>query len=123
MAEAFESFLSEVLAPPTRDPDRAFVAKVQARMALEQGMEAQRRALFGKFFRDLLGIAAVAAGLIVMGGSPELLAFASESPGAVLAIVAILFSFLLLVIGRGGPRSADAGADPALFNHLARLRS
>ena len=39
MADPFDSFLSEALAPPARDPDRQFVARVQARVALEARLD------------------------------------------------------------------------------------
>ena len=44
MADEFERMLSEALAPEARDPDRLFVARVQAGIAIEQRFAAERRA-------------------------------------------------------------------------------
>ena len=104
MADRFDRFLSEALAPPERGPDRAFVRLVQARVALEDRLSAERRAVLSGMFLKILALAAFAAGLVWLGRSPAVGGLAAESPAILLALLLAAFSFLVLLFSadRGG---------------------
>ena len=105
MTDEFERFLRGSLAPPERLPDRSFVASMQARIALEERLDRQRRQLVAGLLSQLAGLAAIAAGLIVLSRSPGALELASDSPQIFLA--GLLAAF---------------GCVVALFSSSARLR-
>ena len=45
MADEFDAFLAVALAPEQREPDRAFVARVQAGIRLDEQLRAARRSM------------------------------------------------------------------------------
>ena len=95
MTDQFEGMLASALAPPDRDPDRAFVAQVQARVLLHEALRAERRGALQRLGLQLLAIVAVAAALLLLSRSPEITEFVAESPAVVLAAVIALFSLLI----------------------------
>ena len=102
MADEFDTFLAEALGPAEREPDRTFVARVHARIRLDQQLRAERRNVAGMLAIQFLGIAAVAAAGFWLMRSPELASFASESPELVLLALLIAFSFVMLLFNTGG---------------------
>ena len=98
MADPFESLLAEALAPPERAPDRSFVRAVQTRIALEDQLDRQRRRLLSRLGFQVLALAAVAAGVLLLARAPELAESAAESPGLALAILVGGFSFVIAIL-------------------------
>lgn len=98
MADPFDRLLAEVLAPPEREPDRQFVRVVQTRIALEEQLARERWRLLSRLGFQVVALAAVAAGVLLLARSPELAGFAAESPGLALAILLAGFSFVIAVL-------------------------
>ena len=109
MAEEFDRFLASALAPPERAPDRRFVARVQAQIALEERLNSERRALITRFVEQLAGLLAVAAGLWWISRAPLVSDWFAESPAVGLAILIAAFALLIGVL------SLRADADRAAF--------
>ena len=95
MADEFESYLAAALAPPERNPDRPFVARVQAHIALDARLAAERRSVVRRLGLELLGLAAVAAALLLLGRAAPVAELVAESPA--LALSALLSIFALLI--------------------------
>lgn len=107
MSDPFDDFLSQALAPPRRDPDRVFVARVQARVLLDEALRAQQRGALHRLGLQLLALLAVAAAFLLLSRSPEIAAFVAESPAIVMAALIALFSFF---IGVFAGRTSSGGA-------------
>jgi hypothetical protein len=101
MADEFDAFLAEALAPEERGPDRAFVARVQAGIRLDEQLRAERRGMVATLAVQLLGIAAIAAATVWLLRAPEIGAFASESPAFLLLILLVGFSFVIMLFSSG----------------------
>ena len=116
MSDRFDDFLARELAPPGRDPDRAFVARVQARIRLEERLEAERSGLLSALLIQILGIAAIAAALWWLSRSPAIESFAGESPAVLLLVLLAAFSFVIALFASrpGSERKVRT------FNGLAR---
>jgi hypothetical protein len=99
MAEEFDDFLAQALAPPDRNPDRAFVSRVQARIRVEERLEAERRGLLSLVPLHFVGIASIAAGLSWLVQSPAIAESAGQSPAILLMIVLAAFIFVALLFG------------------------
>jgi hypothetical protein len=104
MAEEFETFLSDVLAPPARDPDREFVTRVQTRIAIEHELHAERRTMLRRLGVELIGLAAIAAGLLVLARTEAIATLTAQSPG--LAMVGLVSIFALIVTAIAIPSGA-----------------
>ena len=102
MADEFDAFLAQALGPTEREPDRTFVARVQARIRLDEQLRAERRNVAAMLAVQFLGIAAVAAAVFWLLRSPEIAAFASESPALLLLVLLIAFSFVILLFSTEG---------------------
>ncbi|HEX4762609.1 MAG TPA: hypothetical protein VFU87_07435 [Sphingomicrobium sp.] len=100
MTDDFDRFLREALAPERRDPDRRFVARVQARIALDRYLKAERRGLLRRLGAELLALLAVAAGLLWLGRAAPVAGFFAESPGVALAALLSGFALLVLLVSR-----------------------
>jgi hypothetical protein len=106
----FDHFLRDSLGPQEREPDRLFVARVQAQVRLDEKLAARRRTIGLRLLRDSIGIAAIAAGLVVLAESPAVAELAAGSPeilvggllGAFGCVVALFSSS-----GRAGPLGAN----------------
>ena len=94
MADDFDGFLAAALAPPVRDPDRVFLARVQAQVALEERFAAERRSVVRELMQQLIGLLAVAAGGWWLGKAPPVASWAAESPATMLAILLVTFMFV-----------------------------
>jgi len=114
MADEFEDFLSAALAPPERMPDRQFVARVQAGIAIEEQLSAQRRRAIADLARQLVALAAVAGGLWWISRAPPVAIWLVDSPAQALAILLLAFAF---VVATFVLRPASAND----FSGLARL--
>ena len=99
MADQFDLYLAGALAPAERAPDRRFMSRVQAAVALDERLRAERSALIAKLVRQTIALAAVATGLAWLGQSPVIRDFSAESPAILLAAVIAMFSFLVLLLG------------------------
>jgi hypothetical protein len=109
MADDFDRFLAQALAPPERMPDRRFVAGVQARIALEERLAAERTALIRALAAQLAALLAVAAGLWVIGRAAPVARLVSASPSLALMVMLGAFACLVLLFAQGdGPIGARA---------------
>ena len=116
MADAFEDFLSTALAPPERAVDRQFVARVQAAIALEEQLAAQRRGFVTELTTQLVALAAVAAALWWLSRAAPVANWLADSPAQALAVLIALFGFVVAAIAlRPSPSNG--------FSGLARLRN
>jgi hypothetical protein len=107
MADEFERFLGDALAPEPRQPDRMFVARVQARIALDERFRQRQRANFRELGMELVGLAAIAAALLWLGRAQPIANFAADSPGIALAAVLSAFALAVLLFSRStGEHSA-----------------
>jgi hypothetical protein len=102
MADDFDRMLASALSPDERLPDRRFVALVQARIALEDQLAAEGRAQLMSLGGQLAGLLAVAAAVAVIARSDILVGLFAESPAAGLAILLLIFSFLVMLLTAGG---------------------
>ena len=101
MADEFDAFLAAGLAPEEREPDRAFVARVQAGIRLDEQLRAERRGMVGALAVQFLGVVAIAAAIVWLLRAPEIGAFASESPAFLLLILLVAFSFVIILFSSG----------------------
>ena len=95
MADAFDSFLAAALRPPGRAPDRAFVAHVQARIAVEERLAAQRRLVVAGLIKQLVALVAIAAAVWWAGRASPVASWLGRSPE--LGLVILLAGFASLV--------------------------
>jgi uncharacterized membrane protein len=106
MADEFDLFLAEALSPAEREPDRAFVSRVQAHILLDQRLRAERRGALSSLAMQVIGLAAVAAAVLWLLRSTAIASFAAESPAVLLLALLAAFSFVILLFSSG----AGAGA-------------
>ena len=105
MAEPFDRFLADALAPEAREPDRKFVAQVQARIALEERLAAARRSILYALGTGIAGVLAVAAGLLWLAQSVAVTRFFAESPGVSVSALLAGFALLLVLFSSGQSQS------------------
>lgn len=98
MADEFNAFLREALAPPPGDEDHLFVARVHGAVRLEEQLRAERSGIVRSLLLQLLALAAVAAALLLVGRAPAGAALAGESPWMVALILVAGFSLLLVLM-------------------------
>lgn len=110
MADQFESSLSDALAPPMRAPDRQFVARVQAQIALDARLGAERRSVLQRLSAELLGLATVTAALVWLGRAAPIADFAADSPELALSALLSIFSLVVAAVSfqPGGGMPADS---------------
>ena len=97
MADDFDRFLASALAPPQREPDRAFVGRIQAQLALEEHFAAERRSVARELIQQLIALLSVGAGAWWLGKSAPVAGWAAESPALALATLAAAFMFLVVM--------------------------
>jgi hypothetical protein len=105
----FDQFLRESLGPEERDPDRAFVARVQAQVRLDAQLSERKRAIGRRLLRDLVGIAAIAAALVVLAESPAVTELASHSPEILVAGLLVAFGCVVALFSTSGQLRPFAG--------------
>lgn len=96
MPDEFDRFLSKSLEVEPGGADRAFVARVQARIALDERLRVQRRSVLRELGGEVLALAAIAVGLVWFGRAAPVDQFFVESPAAALAV--LLSGFALLIV-------------------------
>lgn len=111
MADEFDAFLAHALSPEPRPADRGFIARVNARVALDRRLRAERSAMFRRVGREALALAAIAGGLLWLGRAAPIADFAAESPGAMLALLLSAFAFFVLVFSRDTDEQSLAQVD------------
>ena len=104
----FDQFLRDSLGPQEREPDRMFVARVHAQVRLDERLTARRRAIGLRLLRDFVGIAAIAAGLVVLSESPAAVELAAGSPEILAAGLLAAFGSVVLLFINSGPSSPFA---------------
>lgn len=97
----FDVFLATALAPPDREEDHAFVARVQQRIRIDQALRVARAATFERLTVEIAALAAVAAALVWFTGSAHVSAIAAESPAPVLGGLIVLFMSLVWLMAPG----------------------
>ena len=104
----FDSFLATALAPEDRDPDRMFVTRVQAKVQLDSRLARARRTMARRLGLQLLGIAAVAAGVLIVAESPAVGQFAAYSPEIFVLSLLAAFGFVVAMFSLApqSPRGA-----------------
>lgn len=110
MADEFDAFLAAGLAPEEREPDRAFVARVQAGIRLDEQLRAERRGMVGALAVQFLGVVAIAAAIVWLLRAPEIGVLASESPAFLLLILLIAFSFVIMLFSSGASSQSPVRA-------------
>lgn len=98
MTDDFDRFLGSSLVPAARDPDRRFVQQVQARIALEQRLAAERRALTADLLKQLASLIAIAAGILCISRSEAVTGMFFEAPALVLAVLLAAFALIVALI-------------------------
>jgi len=112
MADAFERFLADSLAPPQRTPDRRFVSIVHSRILLEDRLAAERRTLVADLIKQLAALIAVAAALWFMGRAAPVAEWFAQHRAAGLAALLVAFGLLIALLSR------RPGANPLAINHV-----
>lgn len=110
MTDEFDRFLAAALAAPEREPDRRFVRSVQARIALDQRLSAQRAVELRRLGIQVAGVAAVAAALLWLTRSPNIAQLSADSPEILLAALLTGFSFLVALLASVAPPAATPRA-------------
>lgn len=106
MADAFDRLLESAFAPPEREPDSEFVARVQAVIALEERLAAQRRAMASALSRQLIGIVAVGGAALWIARAAPVARWFEQSPAPALAILLVGFGSLVALFSRAAAPSA-----------------
>ena len=96
MADQFDRMLAEALAPEAGGPDRLFVARVQARVALDERLRAERRSVLRQLGIEVAALAAVAGAILWLTRAAPVAGFFAESPEV--GLTALLSAFALLVL-------------------------
>jgi hypothetical protein len=91
----FDTFLADALAPQEREPDRLFVARVQAQVRIDTHLAKERGAIARRLGLQLLGVAAVAAGVVIVAESPAVGQFAAYSPEIFVLSLLAAFGFVV----------------------------
>ena len=107
MADAFDDWLGSSLVAPERLPDRRFVAGVQARIALEEQLAAEDRAVLARLASQLAALIAVAVALWIVGRAAPVADWFAHSPLAGTLMLAAVGGFVVLVLGTAGGSSED----------------
>jgi anti-sigma factor RsiW len=100
MADEFDRILGEALAPDAREADRLFVARVQARVALDERLRAERRSAFRQLGMEVIALGAVAAALLWLMRAAPVAGFFAESPEIALTLLLSVFALLVVLFSR-----------------------
>jgi hypothetical protein len=100
MTDGFHDFLKSELAPPDRAPDRSFVTRVQAAIALEERLAAHRSSLVRGLVKQLVALAGIAAGLSWVGKAAPVASWFAGSPAVGLTVLLAAFAFVIVLLGR-----------------------
>lgn len=105
MDDTFDALLAASLAPPERAPDRQFLLAVQARIALEERLAAERRAMIGGLTRQLAGLFALAAALWMFARADAVEVWATGAPAAAVLILVVAFGCAVALFLHADPPS------------------
>jgi hypothetical protein len=108
VAERFDEFLAAALAPAERQGDRKFVARVQAAIALEERLAAQRRSLLTELAQQLVAVAAGGVAVWWIGRAEPVASHFAQSPALCLAILLTGFGLLVALMSSRRPVAAEA---------------
>ena len=98
MADRFEEFLTDALAPAARQPDRQFVHSVQTRIALEERLASERRVMAADVLTQLTALTAIAGSIIWYSRNAAVADWVAQSPALALAILLVAFGFVLAMV-------------------------
>jgi hypothetical protein len=105
MADEFDTFLKQALAPPA-EADRVFVARMQAHIRLEERLASERRIMVSKLWKELVALLAIAGALVWLSRSPAVAEWAASAPALAVAILLLAFCFVVTIFSGGsGARS------------------
>ena len=107
MTDEFERMLAAALAPPERDEDHRFVARVSQHVRLDEHLRAQQRGIARRFALQLLSLAAVASAVAALGLSADLRDAMRELPHVGLGFVLVIFAGWVALVA-SGQRRAEA---------------
>jgi hypothetical protein len=110
MTDDFDRFLASALAPAGREPDRRFVRLVQARIALEERLAAERHSLTLDLLKQLAGLLAIAAAIFCITRSAPVVDLFAEAPALVLAVLLTAFALLIALMGMRPGTASLVGA-------------
>lgn len=108
MSDEFDRFLASSLAPPARMPDRRFVSGVQAAIALDERLAAERRAVAGGLLKQLAALLSISAAIWIIGQAPPISPSFAQSPG--FALVSVLVAVVCVVALISSRPAAGIGA-------------
>jgi hypothetical protein len=114
MTDAFDRFLQTALVPEQRASDRRFVAQVQARILLDESLNAHRREVVRQLVIQVVALSAVAAGLLWLGQAPAVAHLVAESPWLALSSLLSMFAFIVMLFTTG----RSSGSKPTLVHLL-----
>lgn len=113
MADRFDRFLKDALAPPSETADRAFLARVQARIALDEHLRSQRRRALATLMRQSVALLAIAAAVAWLARSSAVASVIGDESGVGLTALIAGFAFATWALagpGRSAPLMKLNGA-------------
>jgi hypothetical protein len=111
--QRIEDFLHHALAPPERQEDHAFGARVQALARVEDRWAAERSAAWRRFTLGMVAIAAFALGMAVIMAAPSAVEAVIGDRPTVLALFIAGFGAWVAVLARPDSHSGrSAGSGP-----------
>jgi hypothetical protein len=109
MADEFDRFLHEAVAPEERHEDHRFVARVQAAIRIDERLNLERRGMVRSLVLQLVALAAVAAAMLSVGRAPAIAAIVSESPWLATLILLTGFAVLVALLSARGAADSTSG--------------
>jgi cytochrome bd-type quinol oxidase subunit 2 len=110
MADEFDRYLASALAPDERLPDRAFVARVQSRIAVEEQLTRERKALLASLIKQLVALGAVAMAVWWIMHAAPIADWFAEFPAVGLALLVACFGLLVALLTLRSNEAASPGA-------------
>ena len=107
--QGFDEFLHHALAPPEREEDHAFVARVQALARMEDRWAAERSAAWRRFTFGMVAIAAFAIGLAIIMAAPSATDAMTGDRPTVLAALIAGFGAWVALLARDSRSATSAG--------------
>ena len=100
MNKSFDDFLKQSLAIPVGAPDRAFVVRVQARIALDEHWRVRRRDAVRQLTLEIVAVGAIAGALVWVSRAAAVSDFIALFPAAALCVMLSAFGLLILPLTR-----------------------
>jgi di/tricarboxylate transporter len=104
----FDAILKAALAPPMAPADPAYVARVQANIALHETRDAKRRSMLHALTTQLIALAAVTAACLCLARAPAAEELAANLPWLPLLLLLGTFGLLGVLLDTGRDRNRFA---------------